>query len=241
MEIAEADSEMSDLTRDEDDDEVPAIVSPSVWDMSSKGPFVQTNADHWSEDDDDDIMWSFQRRKIVFKFIDQHPNGATEKDLWRLLSRDPIFNELTVYGTVMCPASGLFHTFLPHENCGFTEARAGRDADSDASSALARAGKMRDMASNKKMCKVCLRQFNPLENKPGDCRHEKPWHSALSDCSIKCARVGRNVGKQHWGCCFSLDGHKSACSKSKAHVPIDSHVETKIILSASTETSATGD
>jgi hypothetical protein len=38
-------------------------------DMAEHGSTVQTNIDHWSEDPDEDIMWSIQRRAIARKTL----------------------------------------------------------------------------------------------------------------------------------------------------------------------------
>lgn len=39
--------------------------------------------------------------------------------LFQLLSEYPICNEITVYGTFMCPEYGIYHTRYPNSNMKF--------------------------------------------------------------------------------------------------------------------------
>lgn len=50
--------------------------------------------------------------------------------------------------------------------------------------------------------------------------HAGNWHCAVTDCGVRCAwGLGRkNVGKQHWSCCYSVD-QDSECPKAKAEAP----------------------
>ena len=36
--------------------------------------------------------------------------------------------------------------------------------------------------------------------------------------------IGGDIGKQHWGCCYSVD-YDSKCKKSGKHVPIPKSVK----------------
>jgi len=67
---------------------------------------------------------------------------------------------------------------------------------------------------------LCARCKHPY--KKGEvCKipHPGDWHSQYSDCSyIRCGiGLKRNIGKQHWSCCFSVE-QKSSCTKAK-HIP----------------------
>ena len=35
------------------------------------------------------------------------------------MSQKPIYNNITIYGTFMCPEYGIYHTRFPQENRGF--------------------------------------------------------------------------------------------------------------------------
>uniref|UniRef100_A0A6B2L653 histone deacetylase n=1 Tax=Arcella intermedia TaxID=1963864 RepID=A0A6B2L653_9EUKA len=69
-------------------------------------------------------------------------------------------------------------------------------------------------------CKNCGKQFDPVNNKKGECSHTSTYHGTYGDCSyVKCALgLGSNIGYQHWGCCFKKDKNDNVCSKSKKHV-----------------------
>ena len=90
---------------------------------------------------------------------------------------------------------------------------------------------------------TCLVTYNPHVNPKGKCGHSKPWHATFSDCNygkyhinlkhilhllinctnininpVKCAfGLGKNIGTQHWGCCYSVDQSNMICSKSGPH------------------------
>jgi len=88
------------------------------WGISELGPIVQTNIDHWRDDEEQDIMDSVKRRELALKLIPNLKN--VEKDiLFEMMSRKPIFNSITVYGTYMSPREGYLETRIPMKNYGF--------------------------------------------------------------------------------------------------------------------------
>jgi hypothetical protein len=67
-------------------------------------------------------------------------------------------------------------------------------------------------------CICCGHQ--PLNSEvPVGCIHLGKWHSAISDCSLRCAwKLGRsNLGTQHYSCCYSTDKNNPSCSKNATH------------------------
>eukprot|EP01063_Lacrimia_lanifica_P008068 TRINITY_DN151_c5_g1_i1.p1 TRINITY_DN151_c5_g1~~TRINITY_DN151_c5_g1_i1.p1 ORF type:complete len:449 (+),score=130.39 TRINITY_DN151_c5_g1_i1:55-1401(+) len=182
------------------------------WDVAAKGPVVQPNMDHWSNDPDDSIMLSIQRRQAARKDLRRllaQRGGATPEDLWGLMSNAPVCNEITVYGTYMCPAQGVLETRLPRPLYGFqalSPAQATR-VSHEATFAT---------------CRHCHQRFDEALNAPGQCVHSKTWHDRYEDCSyLKCGfGLGpKKIGRQHWGCCYSTD-RDAPCKNSAPHVAV---------------------
>lgn len=69
-----------------------------TWNLGTHGPIVQTNIDHWNDNDNDDILYSIARRAKARKFVDKSPEfeQISESGLWQLMSKPPILNSLTV-------------------------------------------------------------------------------------------------------------------------------------------------
>lgn len=85
-------------------------------------PFlVQTNIDHWSDDPNEDIMVSIRRRKLAKRLLGNLMVQQTvnEEELWKLISNDPICNDITIYGTYICPSTAALVTRLPDPQGGF--------------------------------------------------------------------------------------------------------------------------
>merc|ERR1712228_16603 len=145
---------------------------------------------------DDDIMWSIQRRSVAKKKLKRINGRARYVDLWKLVSTDPILNEITVYGTLMSVSDGYLETKLPHPMYGFCQKGKGCAVN----------GMMR--------CRLCKMEYNVSLNAKGDCVHSGTWHASYSDCSkIACAiGLGTNIGKHHWSCCFATE-YDSKCKK----------------------------
>eukprot|EP01084_Bolivina_argentea_P050265 92419_1 len=80
---------------------------------------IQTNIDHWSSYWADNIMWSIQRRTIACNELKKINNKANYNKLWQLVTKHPIFNEITVYGTLMSVSNWYLETRLPHKINGF--------------------------------------------------------------------------------------------------------------------------
>jgi len=87
------------------------------WNLAERGPIVQTNIDHWSEEESMDIMDSIERRKIVRQQIENIE--ADKQKLWTLVSNNPVFNSITVYGAYMNPSKGYLETRIPVRHFGF--------------------------------------------------------------------------------------------------------------------------
>lgn len=230
------------LTRNRDDVE-------QKWELASKGPIVQTNIDHWNDNDDDDILYSIERRSRARAFVDSDPTfeHVTEAALWKLMSRRPILNSLTIYGTYMIPATGFLQTRLPMtDRGGFVPFVPVKDDDNaspfikfipyaDVNDAPDQSETAADTAEHpllvsppkRPKCKHCGTEFNPEKNKGGGCVHKGSWHKTYSDCNyVKCGwGLGPSgIGMRHWSCCFSIDP-KSQCKKSKPHEAEDELAE----------------
>ena len=100
-------------------------------------PFVvQTNIDHWSDCADEDIMDSIERRSrtqttLLEQYSSRGSEGASATEspaemdqefLWKLLSRRPVCNGITIYGTLMYPSTGRLETRTPLPRTGFAVA-----------------------------------------------------------------------------------------------------------------------
>jgi hypothetical protein len=150
------------------------------------------------------------------------------ESLWEVMSRDPVCNEITIYGTLMVPGEGIYETRIPAPQAPpphvAGQARGGtlglRAANPTAPlpARLQRLG-----ASAFKTCKGCGQAFDPALNAPGRCAHTGPWHVKYADCSTISCGMGlgpSGIGKQHWGCCFNTDRHELHCPKSGTHVAV---------------------
>ena len=82
------------------------------------GDVIQPNMDHFSNDPDMDIMDSMERRdlaRVLLLDLDE----VNKNTLWGVMSVDPIFNEITIYGTYMSPSQGILETRIPNDSSGF--------------------------------------------------------------------------------------------------------------------------
>ena len=186
------------ITRDRENE-----VNP--WLLSEQGPIVQPNMDHWSDDRNDSILYSIERRNLAHDQLQEliGYSDVNEASLFNLLSKFPILNSLTVSATFMNPAKGIFHTRLPHsKQSGFNPTEY----------PLPLGG------AERVTCTSCKKRYVPHMNPSKQCSHSGSWHSTFGHCSkIKCAAgLGRNIGKQHWSCCYSVYYH-SPCPKSGPH------------------------
>lgn len=169
------------------------------WEISEHGPAVQSNIDHWSNDENEDILYSIQRRELGREKCNNLGEVSKEK-MFDILSEFPILNDLTVSATWMCPSTGEFETRLPNSVYGFNPSPTAAPFGGDV----------------RVNCGSCKRRFNPKKNVTGQCSHVGKWHDSFSSCGISCARVGLNVGKCHWSCCYSVN-RLSPCPKSPEH------------------------
>lgn len=184
--------------------------SDIIQDDGKRKYIIQTNIDHWSSYWADNIMWSIQRRNVANeKLVDLNGN-CDYNDLWKLATEHPIFNEITVYGTLMSVTDGYLETKLPHKDYGFLDVDKDNDVDSE----------------EWITCQNCARKYHDALNAKGECRHNGEWHRTYSDCNkLQCGwGLGSDIGKQHWGCCYSVD-YDSKCKKSGKHVPIPKSVK----------------
>jgi len=88
------------------------------WTLEEHGFIVQTNIDHWSDDAHMDVMNSIDRRRLVREQLENLESPDKQK-LWTTVSRDPVFNSITVYGTYMTPSNGYLETRIPVKLFGF--------------------------------------------------------------------------------------------------------------------------
>lgn len=168
--------------------------------------------DHWSADRRDDIMWSIHRRSVASERLLKVNGNVKHEDLWEIMSVHPVFNEVTVYGTLMSAADGYLETKLPHKRYGFVDGKGGdiegvEDGNEDEEWIL---------------CKRCARQYHESLNVEGECSHIGSWHSQFSDCNKLSCAVGlgvTDIGKQHWGCCYAVE-YSSKCPQSGKHEPM---------------------
>jgi hypothetical protein len=190
------------------------------------GSLTRSTSDHWSDDADDDILWSIRRRSIVNQKLPALAS-ITEDSLWQMMSRDPIINSLTIYGTYMNPKNGILHTRLPIRGHGFKSFEASNHLEDFM--VVVPVDALKDDALYKAVitkekpplphCARCNNEFDPDNNLSGQCAHTGTWHASYSDCNyIKCAfGLVNNIGKQHWSCCYSVKFESTVCSKSKKH------------------------
>lgn len=182
---------------------------------------VQTNMDHFEDDESCSILWSLQRRRLAIKSFQNHrSHAAGRKDhpqlpqpvpverLWRWMSQVPIMNDITVYVTLMMPATGEYETRLPAPSFGVQRQN----------------GKLISSTTHitKGHCCVCHVEVVVDLNCPGKCRHLGTWHGTYADCKfVKCGRglQVKDWGLAHWSCCFSTDADpNSVCTASGFHV-----------------------
>lgn len=181
--------------------------------MSTSGFLVQTNIDHWIDDEDMDILYSIRRRAKVKKFFAKN-KFVTEQGLWDLLSKSPIFNSLTIYGTYMIPKIGLLKTKVREEF--FSNDPMDTESTSITTYQLNYSLQLEN-STKSRVCKNCRQEFDNVNNTKGKCSHIGKWHQAYSDCNIKCGfGLKFNIGMQHWSCCYSVN-YDSPCPKSKPH------------------------
>jgi len=93
------------------------------WDLSELGTIVQTNIDHWRDDDQQDIMDSVERRELARELIEKL-KVVNKDSLWEMMSTKPIYNTITVYGAYMSPRDGYLETRIPIKHHGFKPALA---------------------------------------------------------------------------------------------------------------------
>jgi hypothetical protein len=197
------------------------------WNISELGHFVQTNIDHWSFEDSEDVMNSIRRREVALAHLDKRPSTISDDWLWKMMSVTPILNDITIYGTLMIPAESKLETRLPSERSGY---RARSDYQPQDGIVLVPSNVPHDEYLRLVTvpmiaaitCSVCTIQYGPYINLKGQCSHFGHWHSTFNDCSYLSCGIGllpNNVGKRHWSCCFSLDSESAICSKSGAHIP----------------------
>lgn len=204
------------------------------WLISEKGPFVQTNIDHWSFDNSEDVMDSITRRELAFNTLERKPTPLTEEWLWAMMSKQPILNEITIYGTLMIPAERRFMTIIPSGRRGYKPRDPPAQTDTqnpeltDYRFVPVTATPEEYVACitvppiEKPTCSRCGVEYGPFTNPKGQCIHSGTWHATFSDCNYAACGAGlfpSNIGKQHWSCCYSTDADSTICSKSKSHVP----------------------
>ena len=162
---------------------------------------VQTNIDHWSFEEYDDILYSIERREMAKEACLLMELPRTKEVMFNLLSQHPIWNDLTVSATWMCPWSGEYETRLPNAEYGF-----------EPSPYAATFG-----GAHRVNCKSCKRTFNPDLNIHKQCSHVGKWHDEWSHCGVGCARIGfSKIGRAHWSCCHNVN-YDSPCRKSGLH------------------------
>jgi len=175
------------------------------------GLIVQTNIDHYSEDEDDDILYSIERRSLARAYCSSlmSSGNVCESELWEIMSKFPITNSLTVSGTYMVPSKGLLRTLLPQDyelSIGFRPCKNPAPLG----------------GVQRKTCTVCSAKYIEELNVKGFCGHVGKWHETFDDCSyMKCAMgLKTNIGYRHWSCCYQTElkllGH-SPCTKSGPH------------------------
>lgn len=80
------------------------------WNDLSKRHFIfQTNSDNWRDDGNRNLLYSGERIKLIEKEL-KEMKYPPYQFLWKLMKTEPIRNEETIYGTIMCPRSGFYET-----------------------------------------------------------------------------------------------------------------------------------
>jgi len=197
--------------------------------LDTKPYLVQTNIDHWSNNKEEDILDSIKRRSLASNKLSELKT-VNEESLWKLLSRDPLVNDLTIFGTFMCPNKGIFHTRLVDSTTFFkpfsfpekTEDNVvylNESSIVDETLLLKAIYKLPDPWPK---CLTCDKPFDPKKNIGGECTHNGKWHSTYDDCNyFHCGAhllFKGGIGKQHWSCCFLADYDSAICPKSGKHI-----------------------
>lgn len=209
---------------------VKVTENPLVLD-NEKGFLVQANMDHWTEEENQDIMDSRERRNLMARMLSSKKKDCDDiqETLWNYMSQSPICNSITIYATYMCPSSGVYQTLLPEKRTAFlgSSAKHGPDGFSvRVPTNQQLAGKdvqLRTVPPAVYLCQNCPDSFDYFRNK-GGCVHLKGWHSAFGDCNYAKCGFGlgpSNIGSQHWGCCFGLDSSNLACSSNPHVLKVD--------------------
>ena len=149
------------------------------------------------------------------KFTQLNHNNINYNNLWHIISKSPIFNEITIYGTLMCCHDNHFETRLPNKDYGFNPIPLTLK---------------NTKYQERKTCKLCGNTYHESLNAKGKCIHTGEWHGTYDDCKkagiMTCGyKLGiTNLGKQHWSCCHDIN-YYSLCSKSDKHTPITNSLE----------------
>eukprot|EP01084_Bolivina_argentea_P233288 392972_1 len=177
------------------------------YNTGNKDFIIQTNIDHWIDCPTDNVLWSVERRIVACKKLTKINYKATYDMLWGMVTEHPIFNEITVYGTLMSVTDGYLETRVPNKSTGFV---INKDNNGE-----------EKMDVEWVTCKKCARVYHDALNVKGECSHIGDWHSDISDCNaLECAfGLTINIGKEHWGCCYSVE-YNSKCTESGKHEPM---------------------
>eukprot|EP01091_Cochliopodium_minus_P011815 TRINITY_DN3448_c0_g1_i1.p1 TRINITY_DN3448_c0_g1~~TRINITY_DN3448_c0_g1_i1.p1 ORF type:complete len:481 (-),score=111.33 TRINITY_DN3448_c0_g1_i1:8-1249(-) len=187
---------------------------------------IQTNIDHWSNDTEMDVMSSIHRRKL---FKQRHQKLLDDRkeinptNGWKIFEKNPLINEITIYGTYMSPKDGILQTRVPlNEKFSptiFKKEMAGvvfineEHVEDDNQIVEIKTIKPPGLPT----CSVCKRHYYKENNKKGHCLHTGKWHDKYSDCGIGCVfKIKFNIGSQHWGC-GSLKNSSTSCVNSPKH------------------------
>eukprot|EP00164_Ancoracysta_twista_P010946 GFYU01016682.1.p1 GENE.GFYU01016682.1~~GFYU01016682.1.p1 ORF type:complete len:469 (-),score=72.64 GFYU01016682.1:29-1411(-) len=200
--------------------------------MSQRGFLVQSNIDQECFDQDYDILYSIQRRRIASDYLQSIAAVTSADQLWSLMGRRPILNDLTVSATYMQPYDGYLETRLPR--C-WTRADAFRHPGArstpmtdrtvvmrDAQGAQGGGGDRAGAGDGHGDVGQESSEYPTLSKTPSDGSkelsgnpsagtggaHTGTWHSAYGQCSVKCAfklGVRKKIGMCHWSCCYAVD------------------------------------
>jgi N-acylethanolamine-hydrolysing acid amidase len=204
------------------------------WLLSELGTIVQCNIDHWSFEESENVMDSIRRRETAQGLLERPPKVITHDWLWSILSSSPIYNDITIYGTLMIPKEKKIVTRIPKGRRGFKA----RPFDPECPPHLVQVpenatydeyvAQITKAPPASFICVVCTTEFGPYDNPKGECSHAGKWHSTYEDCNYaKCGwGLGpSNIGKRHWSCCFSLVETSATCKSSSRHTVPPPEVE----------------
>eukprot|EP00026_Physarum_polycephalum_P009777 Phypoly_transcript_09913.p1 GENE.Phypoly_transcript_09913~~Phypoly_transcript_09913.p1 ORF type:complete len:398 (+),score=31.45 Phypoly_transcript_09913:75-1196(+) len=181
------------------------------WTVLEHGPIVQTNIDHWSNKAEENILSSIQRRALARRLLND-VDTKNEATLWSIMSAPPIFNDITVYATFMCPQIGVLHTRVPQDSLGFVSRAFPQFVSPETL--------LEAVNPVAVVCSSCNSNFHKHSNLGGECMHTGEWHDTFGACGVKCAynlTKSMSVGKCHWSCCYSLDHSGNTCISSGPH------------------------